>query len=117
MQQDPKTAVMASTDGTEPSLVSRANLSTLPWGPLENAVLFLKEGDFAQVLAMSKEFSTLHSDDFWRERCCDTFGQHLTNIEVFQLDNVHRLRTVASWTLFVSAAKPFVFRLYLVFRR
>ncbi|CAM9840889.1 unnamed protein product, partial [Sphacelaria rigidula] len=63
-----------------------SNLSALPWGPLENAILFLKERDLAEVLRVSKEFSTLQSDEFWRERCCDTFGRHLANIDNLSKD-------------------------------
>lgn len=59
-------------------------LSTLPMGPLVSAVLYLTEGDVAQLLRTGKAMSTspLFSDEFWRERCCSTFGRHLECLEV-----------------------------------
>lgn len=59
-------------------------LSTLPMGPLMSAVLYLTEGDVAQLLRTSNAMnsSPLCSDEFWRERCCSTFGGHLECLEV-----------------------------------
>lgn len=58
--------------------------STLPLGPLENAVMFLREGDVGQLLRTNKDMhlSAVDSNEFWHERCCDTFGRYLHCIEV-----------------------------------
>lgn len=62
---------------------SRATIANLPWGPLENAILFLREYDLAQLLQVCKDLSTVDSEAFWRERCCDAFGRHLSCIQVW----------------------------------
>lgn len=60
------------------------SLSTLPTDPLATVVLYLTEGALAQLLRTQKAMLTreLESDEFWRERCCSTFGQHLQHIQV-----------------------------------
>lgn len=67
---------------TVDAVKKRPTISTLPWGPLENVILFLREQDLAQVLQACKDLSTLDSETFWRERCCDAFGRHLSCVEV-----------------------------------
>jgi len=71
-----------SSSGTTTSFT--LSLSTLPTGPLATVVLYLTEGELAQLLRTQKMMLTseLESDEFWRERSCSTFGQHLQYIQV-----------------------------------
>lgn len=71
---------------------SRATIANMPWGPLENAILFLREYDLAQLLQVCKDLSTVDSEAFWRERCCDAFGRHLSCIQVRYLAPPRRAR-------------------------
>lgn len=77
---------MSADDNDDTADVPRVGptFSTLPLGPLENAVMFLREGDVGQLLRTDKDmhFSAVDSDEFWRERCCHMFGRHLHCIEV-----------------------------------
>lgn len=79
------TATAAGADGVTAN--TPPTFSTLPMGPLATAALFLTEADVAQLLRTDKEMATLNatevvSDEFWRERCCRTFGDHADVIEV-----------------------------------
>ncbi|CBN78792.1 conserved unknown protein [Ectocarpus siliculosus] len=60
-----------------------ATFSTLPLGPLGTVVLYLTVADMAQLIGTNKEMNTsaLDSPEFWRERCCGTFGRHVDYIE------------------------------------
>lgn len=93
--QEKHTAAAASADGADAigstggdqvaaAVKIAPTLSTLPMGPLVSAVLYLTEGDVAQLLRTGKAMSTspLCSNEFWRERCCCTFGRHLECLEV-----------------------------------
>ncbi|CAM9424866.1 unnamed protein product [Scytosiphon promiscuus] len=76
----------AGADGTTAIMCSSPSLSSLPTGPLAAAVLYLTEADLAQLLRTDKEMAHLNageiaSDDFWRERCCNTFGAHADSLE------------------------------------
>lgn len=77
---------MSADENDDTADVPRAvpTFSTLPLGPLENAVMFLREGDVGQLLRTNKDMhlSAVDSDEFWRERCCHTFGRYLHCIEV-----------------------------------
>ncbi len=66
------------------------SLSALPAGPLATVVLYLTEGELAQLLRTEKAILTseLESDEFWRERCCSTFGQHMQHVQVRQFTAV-----------------------------
>eukprot|EP00752_Nemacystus_decipiens_P012539 g11107.t1 len=57
----------------------------MPTGPLSTVVLYLTEGDLAQLLRTHMDVKTrtseLASDEFWRVRCCSAFGRHLDHIQ------------------------------------
>lgn len=76
--------VDATTTTTIVRMAPTATFSTLPLGPLGTVVLFLTVADMAQFIGTNKEMntSTLDSPEFWRERCCGTFGRHVDYIEV-----------------------------------
>ena len=76
--------VQMSSSGDPPSSPSALSLSALPTGPLASVVLYLTESELAQLLRTQKAMLTseLESDEFWRARCCSTFGQHLQHIQV-----------------------------------
>lgn len=74
----------SATASSNAAAATRPTLAALPLGPLTQAVLYLREGDVAQLLRTEKELSAsaLDSSEFWRERCCSTFGRHVECIEV-----------------------------------
>lgn len=78
------TSAVDATTTTIVRMAPTATFSTLPLGPLGTVVLYLTVAGMAQLIGTNKEMNTsaLDSPEFWRQRCCGTFGRHVDYIEV-----------------------------------
>lgn len=67
-------------------MAAKLAFSALPTGPMATVMLYLTEGDMARVmrthLEMKMKESEVASHEFWRGRCCSTFGRHVDSIQV-----------------------------------